>query len=44
MNWLRKGVNVMNNDLYEFMVESLKELERLFIENEIEDTEDDTEW
>ena len=34
----------MNNDLYEFMVESLKELERLFIENEIEDTEDDTEW
>ena len=34
----------MNNDLYGFMVESLKELERLFIENEIEDTEDDTEW
>lgn len=35
---------LMNHDLYEFMVESLKELERLFIENEIEDTEDDTEW
>ena len=44
MNWLRKDVNVMNNDLHEYMVESLKELERLFIENEIEDTEDDTEW
>ena len=44
MNWLRKGVNVMNNDLHEYMIESLKELERLFIENEIEDTEDDTEW
>lgn len=35
---------LMNHDLYGFMVESLKELERLFIENEIEDTEDDTEW
>lgn len=34
----------MNNDLHGFIVESLKELERLFIENEIEDTEDDTEW
>lgn len=44
MNWLRKDVNVMNNDLHEYMIESLKELERLFIENEIEDTEDDTEW
>lgn len=35
---------LVNHDLHEFMVESLKELERLFIENEIEDTEDDTEW
>lgn len=35
---------LMNHDLHEFTVESLKELERLFIENEIEDTEDDTEW
>ena len=43
MNWLREDVNVMNSDLHE-LVESLKELERLFIENEIEDTEDDTEW
>ena len=34
----------MNHDLHEFMVESLKELESLFIENEIEDIEDDTEW
>ena len=34
----------MNHDLHEFMVESLKELERLFIENEIGELEDDTEW
>lgn len=31
-------------DLHGFIVESLKEIERLFIENEIEDIEDDTEW
>lgn len=35
---------LMNHDLHEFMVESLKELERLFIENEIEDIADDIEW